>query len=110
MARMRHGVHPILEAEANRILKEGLSSVTRHQDKADILTPWKQWDRRSHEVFSPTGVVDAQRAGVFGRAVNPTRPELNSRPSGFHAPSLNPNGTGRGEFSLAQFIEEHKQQ
>lgn len=110
MARIRQGVHPILEAEANRLLKEGLSKTTRHADKADILTPWKRWDRRSREVFSPTGVVDAShRSGVFGRAINPARPDLNSRPNGRHTPSLSPNGTGTGEFSLAQFIEDHRQ-
>jgi hypothetical protein len=113
MARMRKGVHPILEAEANRILKEGLAGTTRPGDKGDILTPWKKWDRTHREVFSSTGTVDpSSRSGIFSRAWNPSRPDLNSRPNGLHSRPLDSTGgdyaPGDRGFSLAAFIEENR--
>jgi len=77
---LRRGIHPALEAEANRLLKESLAGVTRHADKADILTPWKETERRRREVYVRDGVPDpATRKGMYHRATNPARPELNSR-------------------------------
>lgn len=77
---LRRGIHPILEAEANRLIKESLVGVTRHQDKADILTPWKEQERYRREVYVASGTPDSStRQGMFGRATNPARPELNSR-------------------------------
>lgn len=77
---LRHGIHPFLEAEANRLIRESLSGVTKHSAKADILTPWKEQDRYRREVYVATGVPDAAtRRGVFHRSINPARPELNSR-------------------------------
>ena len=80
MPRMRFGENPHLEAEANRILRESLRHVTSHSAKKDILTEWKEQDRRSREVYSGSGVVDpATRRGMFGRVLNPDRPHLNAR-------------------------------
>lgn len=80
MARMRSGVHRPLEDEANRLIRESLRGVTKHSDKADILTPWKEAERHRREVYVATGSPDpATRRGVFHRSLNPARPELNSR-------------------------------
>lgn len=77
---MRYGENPHLEAEANRILRESLKGVTSQAAKKDILTEWKEQDRRSREVYSSTGIVDpSSRRGIFGRAANATRPHLNGR-------------------------------
>lgn len=77
---MRFGVHVHLEEQANRIIRESLAGVTRHSEKSDILTPWKENERRRREVFNSVGVADsAVRQGIFHRASNPSRPELNSR-------------------------------
>ena len=109
---MRHGPNPILEAEANRILKEAMRGDTAHSSKKDILTPWKEADRRSREVYVTSGVADpAIRRGVFGRAANPTSPHLNSIDGA--APSLGRTAdvTRRSEAgrtsSLTSFVEEH---
>lgn len=112
MARMRYGPNPILESEADRILKESMRSETAHSSKKDILTPWKEMDRRRREVYVASGTPDpATRQGIFGRAVNPTAPHLNSIDGA--APSLGRTAevTRRSEAgrtsSLASFVEEH---
>lgn len=75
----RSGVHPELEEEANRIIRESLRGVTARSAKADILTPWKEQDRKSREVYNATGVADpSSRRGMFHRSWNPSRPDLNS--------------------------------
>lgn len=76
---VRSGIHPELEAEADRIIKESLVGVTRRSEKSDILTPWKEQDRRSREVYNATGVAEpTTRRGIFHRAWNPASPHLNS--------------------------------
>lgn len=78
--KLRYGVHPILEAEADRLIKESLRGVTKHSDKADILTPWKEAERSRREVHVPSGTPDsANRRGMFHRRLNPAQPHLNSR-------------------------------
>lgn len=80
MGQLRVGVHKHLEEEANRLIKESLKGVTKHSEKSDILTPWKQMDRHRREVYSSSGVVDPSiRKGMFKRAANKKNPELNSR-------------------------------
>jgi hypothetical protein len=77
---VRRGVHKPLEDEANRIIRESLKDVTKHSEKSDILTPWKESERHRREVYVSAGVPDAStRKGMFHRVVNATRPELNSR-------------------------------
>ena len=77
---LRRGTHKPLEEAADRMLKESLAGVTRHSDKADILTPWKMQERQRREVMVPSGTPDASlRQGIFTRALNPTHPHLNSR-------------------------------
>ena len=80
MAPMRRGIHRPLEDEANRIIRESLVGVTKHSEKSDILTQWKETDRYRREVYVSSGVPEkAIRQGIFHRATNPDRPELNSR-------------------------------
>lgn len=80
MGRLRYGVHRPLEDEADRLIADSLKGVTKHSDKADILTPWKQDDRRKREVYMASGVPDRSlRQGMFHRAWNPKQQHLNSR-------------------------------
>jgi hypothetical protein len=80
MSDVRYGVHPHLEAAANELIYESLRGVTSQAAKGDILTPWKEADRRSKEIMSSSGVVDpAIRRGIYGRAANTVQSHLNSR-------------------------------
>ncbi len=77
---LRSGVHTPLEEIADALIKESLQGVTRHSDKADILTPWKEQERRRREIYVPSGTPDsANREGIFHRSTNPTSAHLNSR-------------------------------
>lgn len=80
MSNPRYGIHPLLEAEANRLIKESLAGVTSQSAKSDILTPWKEKDRRDREVYAESGAPDAAvRKGMYHRAYNPVSSHLNSR-------------------------------
>lgn len=96
----RYGIHAPLEAEANRLIKESMAGVTSQRAKSDILTPWKEKDRRDREVYTESGVPDAaSRRGIYHRAYNSTAPHLNSR-----------DGMTRGRrtpLSMRTFAEEH---
>lgn len=77
---IRRGTHAELEAAADALIRESLKGVTRHSDKSDILTPWKETERRRREVYVPSGTPDpAVRQGLFHRSINPTSSHLNSR-------------------------------
>lgn len=100
---LRRGVHAALEAEANRLIKESLAGVTRHSDKADILTPWKEQERYRREVYVSSGVPDSStRQGMFHRSLNPSRPELNSRDG---VARQRPEGMASRTGSLHSFVE-----
>ena len=80
---IRTGVHAPLEDVANEILRQHLSGITKHSDKADVLTPWKETARRSREVYVPSGTPDSSvRKGNFNRSANLGSPHLNSSPGG----------------------------
>lgn len=103
MARMRFGRHTALEDEADRILRESMAGITTQSGKSDILTPWKEQDRRSREIYVASGTPDASlRVGMYHRALNPNRPHLNSR-DGVSAPSRS-GENNRGQSSLADFV------
>lgn len=77
--RLRHGVHHQLEEEANALIKESLKGVTSISAKSDILTPWKENDRRRREIMVPSGSPDSSlRKGNYHRAYNRTSPHLNA--------------------------------
>lgn len=104
MGRLRFGVYHPLEDEADRLIKESLEGVTKHSEKSDILTPWKEASRRKREIYVSSGVPDkAFRSGMFHRSANPTRPDLNSR-----------DGISRGhrtkssDSSMKSFVEADK--
>jgi hypothetical protein len=102
MALVRRGVHRPLEDEANRLIRESLRGVTKHSEKSDILTPWKEAERYRREVYVADGSPDqATRRGMFHRVANMTRPELNSRDGISRARSGGVTG------SLAAFVDEH---
>lgn len=103
MGMVRRGVHRPLEDEANRLLRESLQGVTKHSEKSDLLTPWKEAERYRREVYVASGVPDqAVRKGMFHRAANATRPELNSRDS------IGRARPGGSLGSLADFVDEHR--
>jgi hypothetical protein len=78
--RVRYGIHPLLEAEANAWIYGSLKGVTSQSAKSDLLTPWKENNRREREVLTASGTCDAQiRQGIYGRAYNPVQTHLNSR-------------------------------
>lgn len=98
---MRFGAHDLLEAEANRMLRESLKGVTSFSEKKDILTPWKEGQAKRREVFVPSGTPDATvRRGMFKREANRGAPHLNAR-DGIGRPQ-------RGLSTLEQFVEEHR--
>lgn len=105
MGRLRYGVAKALEEEANAILRDSLRTA-RAPEKMDILTPWKEQQRRRREIFVASGVPDpAVRQGVFSRRTNPARPHLNSR-DGITPPR--PGETRRNEptSSLSSFVHD----
>lgn len=80
MATVRCGIHAPLEQAANELIFGSLKGVTSQEAKADILTPWKENDRKSKEVLTSSGFPDAKiRRGMYHRAINRTKPYLNSR-------------------------------
>ena len=98
MARMRYGVYRTLEDQADAIIKESLKGVTSHREKSDILTPWKNADRHRREVYTSLGVPDESiRKGMFGRAANRARPDLNSR-DGLARSNRMSSGTSRPTY------------
>jgi hypothetical protein len=101
VAPLRRGVHRPLEDEANRLIRESLKGVTKHSDKSDILTPWKEAERYRREVYVASGSPErATRQGMFHRVVNPGNPELNSRDGISQARA----GTMR---ALSDFVDEN---
>jgi hypothetical protein len=109
---IKHGVHPELEDEANRIIRESLKGVTKRSAKADILTPWKEQDRKAREVYVASGTPDSsERQGMFHRAYNPARPELNSRDGVSRAAARTRVGMGRPGVDidgLSDFYASHR--
>lgn len=80
MARMRHGVHPQLEEEANSILRRSLALQKTMEERSDILTPAKESLRHRREVLVASGTPDpAIRQGIYGRRMNNRQTHLNSR-------------------------------
>lgn len=79
MDRTHYGIHKDLEAAADEILRAALADLPRGM-KMDVLTPWKERDRLSREVYTSEGVPDpAIRRGIYGRAWNAGSAHLNSR-------------------------------
>jgi hypothetical protein len=80
MGRLMYGINHALDDEATALIKASLEGVTRNADKSDILTPWKEKDRKDREVYTDSGTPDpAFRKGMFRRAWNSRDSHLNSR-------------------------------
>lgn len=106
MGIIRYGVHRTLEDEANRLIRESLAGVTSQSAKSDILTPWKEQDRLSREVYNGTGFPDpAIRQGMFHRAYNSAYPHLNSR-DGIARAILPAFSKAMTDSSLQSFMDE----
>lgn len=79
MDRVHYGIHTRLEEAANEMLRQAVAALPR-SEKMDVLTPWKERDRLSKEVYTADGAPDAAiRSGMYSRAWNPKSPHLNSR-------------------------------
>jgi hypothetical protein len=78
--RVRSGIHEQLEAEADALIFGSLKDVTSREEKSDILTPWKEKNRKSREILSRSGhpIDGALRRGMFHRTYNPVQTHLNS--------------------------------
>lgn len=78
--RVKSGIHEQLEAEADALIFGSLKDVTSREEKSDILTPWKEKNRKSREILSRTGhpIDGALRRGMFHRKYNPIQTHLNS--------------------------------
>lgn len=101
MGMIRYGVHKPFEDAADQLIRDSLHGVTSMSAKSDILTPWKEQDRRGREVYSNSGVPDsATRRGMYNRAWNSQHEHLNSRDG--VAPA-----TRRGASSLMRFVADH---
>ncbi len=96
---LRFGVHRPLEDAADRMIRDSLAGVHSHTAKRDVLTPWKENQRRRREVLVPSGTPDAAlRRGNFHRAEGAAH--LNSRQGIV--------GSQRIPSSLARFVAEHR--
>lgn len=79
MGQIRSGMHQQLDDAATELIRKSLEGVTSMSEKSDVLTPWKETDRRRREVYTAEGTPDgALRRGMYHRAWNSTRPHLNS--------------------------------
>lgn len=79
MSQLHYGTHAPLEEAANELIRRSLEGVTSMSAKSDILTPWKETDRRRREVYTEAGVPDGSlRRGMYHRAWNSQHPHLNS--------------------------------
>jgi hypothetical protein len=77
--RVRYGTHGPLEQAADELLRSSLLGVKSRAEKSDILTPWKEANRRSVEVYVASGFPDPSlRQGLFRREANKTKPYMNS--------------------------------
>lgn len=106
---MRFGVHKPLEEIADALLADSLRGVTSQEAKSDILTPWKERDRRRREVYTGVGYPDPSiRSGMYHRRSNPGSPHLNSRDG--VAQVLARRTVAESPFprsSLADFVAQH---
>jgi DNA primase len=76
--KLRSGVCYQLEEAADELIRKSLSQVTSRGEKSDILTPWKEANRRSLEVYVSEGMPDSRiRQGIFKREINAGKPYLN---------------------------------
>jgi hypothetical protein len=78
--RVKSGINELLEAEADALIFGSLKDVTSREAKSDILTPWKEKNRKSREILSRSGhpIDGSLRRGMFHRAYNPVQTHLNS--------------------------------
>jgi hypothetical protein len=97
---LRHGVHKGMEDAANEMLRASMAGITKHSEKSDVLTPWKETSRRSREVYVESGTPDPSvRRGHFHRAWNSSAPHLNSV-EGFAPPKI----SNKAESSVAPTV------
>lgn len=79
MGQLHSGVHQPLDDAATELIRQSLEGVTSMSEKSDVLTPWKEMDRKRREVYTEDGVPDgAVRRGMYHRAWNSNSPHLNS--------------------------------
>lgn len=102
MGQLHSGVHQPLDDAATELIRRDLEGVTSMSAKSDVLTPWKEMDRRRREVYNEEGVPDgALRRGMYHRAWNSTSPHLNSA-EGKVRPRANDHSVGRSDPAFAR--------
>jgi len=95
MGQLHSGVHQQLDDAATELIRQSLEGVTSMSEKSDILTPWKDADRKRREVYSEEGIPDgALRRGMYHRAWNSLYPHLNGA-DGKVRPKANDQFVGR---------------
>jgi hypothetical protein len=91
-----------LEQAADALIYAEVRKIKKHSEN-DILTPWKDKARRKHEIYVNAGVPDpANRLGIYHRAANAARPDLNSR-EGWSRNTMWAPGT-TSTSGLAEFV------
>lgn len=77
--RIRRGVDPDLEAQADALIKQSFIDQPDPVEKSKILTIWMETTRKRREVYVKDGVPDgAVRRGSFHRVANRAYPHLNA--------------------------------
>lgn len=111
--RVKSGINELLEAEADALIFGSLKDVTSRAEKSDILTPWKEKNRKSREILSRTGhpIDGSLRRGMFHRAYNPNQPHLNSydgpsRPIKMDSRWEDENGENYNNFTVSPGMQQ----
>ncbi|THA72464.1 hypothetical protein E6R60_26395 [Streptomyces sp. A0642] len=77
--RVRHGVDPELEEQADELLKASFLDHPDPEAKSLILTKYMLQNRLKREVYTTEGTPDgAVRRGSFHRTLNPKHLHLNA--------------------------------
>lgn len=77
--RIRTGVDPDLEAQADALIKQSFLEQPDPIEKSMILTTWMLATRLRREVYTTEGTPDGSvRRGLFHRARNTAHPHLNA--------------------------------
>lgn len=100
MGMVRFGVCKTLDDAATELIRQSLEGVTSMSAKSDILTPWKEQDRRNREVYSASGIADpAIRKGIYHRTAIP------KEEPGSHRNSRDGVTRGSRTGTLADFVD-----
>jgi hypothetical protein len=96
-----------LEEAADEMLRESLEGCTKYSEKSDVLTAWKLQMRETREILTSSGFPERHiRQGMYHRAANLTKPELNSRDGVARARSSGHNTTAQTHTAYTGYHDE----